>query len=420
MNKYMSRKIGKRWIMLFAMNFTIFSILFVVLYFTQVDFLSESLLSNIDDNMEEQAYNVELENGMLSERECRKYAGLNIIYYDSEGKLIHYKGNYYNILDKVYSMGELGHHTLSYPTIKYRVYVREVNIEEARYVKIVKDVTDIMYYTNKSNEEATMSILIGIPISILLCLYLSFMQTRPYKQSMERNNEFTSDLSHEIKTPLAVTKYNIDSILAEPNSKVEDISHKLIVSLGQINYLNKLTVDLLHLARSSNGEFIVNSKEVDMNSELEDLLILYEYLALSQEKQFSYNIQTKESVLVDIDIIKRLCVIALDNAFKYTKPCDNVSITISQISRNLVIRVSDTGPGVAKEDMKKIFKRFYRIDKSRDSQTGGTGLGLPIALTLVKAMKGRINCSANIPNGFIIEFVLNLDKNPKNKQTSES
>ena len=172
MNKYINKKILIRQMILFFITLAIFSTLFLTLFLTQVDFLSESLLEGIDDSNEQQAYRIELEQTLLSDSQCKKYDGLYICYYDEDGTLINYKGNYYNIIDKVYAIGAEGHYSLSYPTAEYRVYLREINIENARYLKIVKNITDITYYTEKSNKEATSLILIGLPISIVLSLLL--------------------------------------------------------------------------------------------------------------------------------------------------------------------------------------------------------------------------------------------------------
>ena len=410
MNKYINKKIVARQIVLFFITLAIFSTLFLTLFFTQVDFLSVSLLKGIDENIEQQAYRIELEQSILNESECKKYDGLYICYYDEAGKLINYKGNYYNVIDKVYSRGKIGHYSLSYPTTEYRVYLREINIDNARYVKIMKNITDITNYTEKSNSEATSLILIGLPISIILSLLLSYFLSRPYKQSIQRNNEFSNDLAHEIRTPLAVTKYNIESILSEPNSSVEEVSTKLMTALGQINNLNKMSTDLLHLARSYNGGFQVNIDSVDIKSVLEELFDMYSYLAIDNSKQFNYIINVPNEIDTDIEIVKRLCVIALDNAFKFTKEGESISIELVQEAKNLRIIVADTGIGVVKDDLRKIFKRFYRSDLSRSIDTSGTGLGLPIALTLVKAIGGNVKCSSNEPRGFKIEFSLALKK----------
>ena len=414
MNKYINKKILIRQMILFFITLAIFSTLFLTLFLTQVDFLSESLLEGIDDSNEQQAYRIELEQTLLSDSQCKKYDGLYICYYDEDGTLINYKGNYYNIIDKVYAIGAEGHYSLSYPTAEYRVYLREINIENARYLKIVKNITDITYYTEKSNKEATSLILIGLPISIVLSLLLSYLFIRPYKLSKQRNNEFSNDLAHEIRTPLAVVKYNIESMLSEPESSVEDVSSKLITALGQINYLNKMSTDLLQLARSYNGGFVVNISKVDIKSVLEDLFDMYTYLSFDQHKQFEYKINAPNLIDTDIEIIKRLCVIALDNAFKFTKEGESIKIDILQETKHLRIIVSDNGFGVHKEDIKKIFRRFYRAEKSKALDVGGTGLGLPIALALVKAIGGNVKCSSSEGNGFKIEYCLDKKKEINN------
>ncbi len=410
MNKYINKKILIRQMILFFITLAIFSTLFLTLFLTQVDFLSESLLEGIDDSNEQQAYRIELEQTLLSDSQCKKYDGLYICYYDEDGTLINYKGNYYNIIDKVYAIGSEGHYSLSYPTAEYRVYLREINIENARYLKIVKNITDITYYTEKSNKEATSLILIGLPISIVLSLLLSYLFIRPYKLSQQRNNEFSNDLAHEIRTPLAVVKYNIESMLSEPESSVEDVSSKLITALGQINYLNKMSTDLLQLARSYNGGFVVNISKVDIKSVLEDLFDMYTYLSFDQHKQFEYKINAPNLIDTDIEIIKRLCVIALDNAFKFTKEGESIKIDILQETKHLRIIVSDNGFGVHKEDIKKIFRRFYRAEKSKALDVGGTGLGLPIALALVKAIGGNVKCASSEGKGFKIEYCLDKNK----------
>ncbi len=281
-----------------------------------------------------------------------------------------------------------------------------------RYVKV---------YMNIDGEKAAKKELsTGLALCTLLLLLLgsgsSFLimkkATKPLQEFIEKQIAFVSDASHELRTPLAIVQSQLENVLANPNQTVYDVSEDLAISLKELSRLNKLTTDLLSLARSDQNRLTYHLSKENLNIVINEIVDPFIEIAGFEERVLTYDGEDVD-VIIDRDKIRELMIILLDNALKYTNENDEIHVSLKNGIFDAVIEVADTGIGITEETKEKIFERFYREDKARSRETGGNGLGLSIAKTIVTDLKGKIMVDHNEPKG--TKFTIILPKSKKNE-----
>ena len=168
--------------------------------------------------------------------------------------------------------------------------------------------------------------------------------------------------------------------------------------------MRMLTSNLLNLAKRDGG-LKVELTTVDQTY-FENIFENYKLLAENSERTFTSSVHFKDHVKLDESLIKQVLTILFDNAIKYTDVGSQIEIKVEKNGQNLVITTSDTGYGISNEDKKRIFDRFYRVDKARTRQKGGFGLGLSLAKQIIDACGGRIDVQDNQPQG--TKFIIKL------------
>lgn len=213
------------------------------------------------------------------------------------------------------------------------------------------------------------------------------------KTQFERQQQFVSDASHELKTPLTVIE-SYANMLKRWGKKREDVLEEAVEAIHSESIrMKELTNQMLELASEDS--------QLNLESETIDLAAIAVESAKNMEMAYKRTITitgARENVLIkgDKHKIKQLLFIFLDNAVKYSK--DTITINLSKTD-TIRCEVIDNGPGMAKEDIDHIFERFYRVDKARSRETGGAGLGLSIAQKIVKAHAGEIQVESKVGEG---------------------
>lgn len=274
-----------------------------------------------------------------------------------------------------------------YPDAKYVVIaINTTQLEEAteRYVKLIVIMMSFFWL-----------------LSIAASLYLAKWSRRPIQESLEKQKTFVENASHELRTPLAVIQNRLESLFRKPESTILDNSENIAYSLDEDRNMRLLTTNLLNLTRRDDG--IKPEIETLDSSFFDKVFTNYVTIAEESGKGFTAQNQVGRSIKTDKTLLKQLMTILFDNAIKYTEDDGQVTLTVRTNDRHLYITVADNGPGIADEDKKKIFDRFYRVDKARTRQKGGFGLGLSLAQQIVLALKGRIIVKDNQPKGTIFE-----------------
>ena len=161
------------------------------------------------------------------------------------------------------------------------------------------------------------------------------------------------------------------------------------------------------LARSDQNRLVYHLEKTNLNIVLSEIVEPFIEIASFEERELSYDGEDVDA-MIDKDKFRELMIILLDNALKYTNEKDSIHITLKSGIFDAIIEVADTGIGISEETKNKIFERFYREDKARSRQTGGNGLGLSIAKTIVSDLKGKISVDHNTPKG--TKFIITLPK----------
>ena len=232
-----------------------------------------------------------------------------------------------------------------------------------------------------------------------LALACNNMAERLEQVDTSRQN-FVSNVSHELKTPLSSMKVLSESILLQKDVPKEMYIEFLEDITSEIDRMTEIINDLLTLVKLDQKEIPITFIETELNQLIIDITKRMKPLADSKEIELNY-ILMKEKILADIDKTKFVLAISnlVENAIKYTAEKGLITITIDSDYQNVFLSVSDTGIGIAEEEINKIFERFYRVDKTRNRETGGTGLGLSITHATILMHNGSIKVSSKEQKG---------------------
>lgn len=203
-------------------------------------------------------------------------------------------------------------------------------------------------------------------------------------------DEFVSNVSHEIKTPMTSMKVLADSLLATENAPIEMYKEFMQDIAEEIDRENEIIGDLLNLVRTDGERAVLNIETVDVNELMEVVLKRLKPIALKNNIEIIF--ESMRPVTASIDRVKFIIVLTniIENAIKYNHPEGWVKITLNADHKFFYVDVSDSGIGIPEECKDHVFERFYRVDKARSRETGGTGLGLAITKNIVLLHKGTI------------------------------
>ena len=240
----------------------------------------------------------------------------------------------------------------------------------------------------------------GTAFFMLFSYLLASALTKPSLRAFERQQQFIADASHELKTPLQIIKSNTAILAMNPTDSQKKWLNN--IQFG-IQRMSDLTTDLLTLA-SLEGE--LPKSEFDFGETIKTTL---QPLKLSlAEKNISLTVQLEEHIKIrqNQEKMVQLVVILLDNAIKYTNEGGWLAITLSRKGNQARLVFKNSGAGIAPDQIKKIFQRFYRADDARNSQSGSYGLGLSIAKGIVEQGGGKISVRSvpGVETSFVVRF----------------
>ena len=223
---------------------------------------------------------------------------------------------------------------------------------------------------------------------------------------LHERKEFVANVSHELRTPLTTMRSYVEA-LYDGAWKDEELAPKFLnVTQNETERMIRLVNDLLQLSK-------LDSRDYQLNKELVDFIVFYNRIIDRFELTKQQNViflrkLPKKAAFVEIDEDKLTQVLdnIISNALKYSPEGGKITFSIKEQEQQIIVSVSDNGVGIPKENIDKIFDRFYRVDKARTRKLGGTGLGLAIAKEMVEAHGGRIWASSKEGKGTKISFTL--------------
>lgn len=236
-------------------------------------------------------------------------------------------------------------------------------------------------------------VIVGLAMLFVIFLTSRFFANRyiaPVKEAFNKQKRFIADASHELKTPLAVINTNTDVLLSNSDDTIHNQSKWLHHIKSETERMKKLTNDLLYLTEMDDARARMIFAPSNVSEAVESVILTMEAVIFEKHIKLSYEIEPHLTVRGNIEQIKQVVMILLDNGIKYTNPEGSISVTLKKRHHDIVLSVTNTGEGIAPEHLEQIFDRFYRTDPSRSRKHGGYGLGLAIAKSIVEQHKGKI------------------------------
>jgi signal transduction histidine kinase len=224
------------------------------------------------------------------------------------------------------------------------------------------------------------------------------------EESFHRMAEFTADASHELKTPLCAMRGEAEVLLSKMRSG-EEYREGLAHFIEQFDHMNRMINDLILLSKFDASQVELRMAPIRLDLLLKGNCQFFQVMAEQKKIGLETGDFPEATVMGDKVRLQQLFTNLIDNAIKYTIE-GKVRVTIETNPNVVSVRVSDTGIGIPREEQTKIFKRFYRVDKSRSRETGGVGLGLSIAEWIAHAHRGRIEVISTPARGSTFVVIL--------------
>ena len=229
------------------------------------------------------------------------------------------------------------------------------------------------------------------------------------EKAFKKQNEFISDVSHELKTPISVIS-GYTGLLERWGKDDKETCEKSIKAIKEeTDNMSSLVNKLLLLTKTDTGNFHINKVRINLQELINE--VIEETRLIEKNRKIISSNNEKVFINADIGNIKEVLRILVDNAIHYTNENGLIDIFTTKENEKIYINVKDNGIGIAQNEQEKIFERFYRVDKSRNKETGGNGLGLSIAKSIIEANGGKISVSSEKEKGST--FTIAIDKAEK-------
>lgn len=243
--------------------------------------------------------------------------------------------------------------------------------------------------------------LIGLLVVFILVCYFSKIVTRPMAESYEKQKRFITDASHEIKTPLTIIDANTEVL-----EMMEGENEWTVSIRKQIARLTALTEKLVFLSRMDEDSTRLEMLEFNISDAILDTAMPFETVAESKGKTLDISVAPDINYTGSETNIRQMVSLLLDNAIKYSSENGSIRLNFSTNGKLKILSVWNTVDEIETGKLDYLFERFYRIDKSRNSKTGGFGIGLSVVQAIVQAHNGKV--SAKSEDGKSIEFTISL------------
>ena len=309
----------------------------------------------------------------------------------SRGELIAASGGYFDLTDREYLQEIVNRALLS------EQETGKLEEHDLRYLKVVSPRGFTIVFSDTTTESSTLKHLfysclaifsVAMIVFLGISILLSHWVIKPVATAWDQQRQFVADASHELKTPLSVIMANAELMQGEDLVEEDRINYSGNI-LSTTYQMRSLVENMLEMARVDNGTVKMNFDIVDFSQLVSDAALSFQLLY--EEKGMGLRCAVPDGVQLygSEQHLYQVMDVLLDNALKYSTPSCMVSVDLISNGKNCLLSVSSPGEPISKEDLKNIFKRFYRADKAR-AMNGSYGLGLSIAESIVEAHKGKI------------------------------
>ncbi len=226
--------------------------------------------------------------------------------------------------------------------------------------------------------------------------------------AQKTRREFVANVSHELRTPLTSIQGYVETLIEDPNPSPETTLEFLGVILKNASRMNRLTEDLLALASVESPDYKLSLQPVRASVLLRDAMDSIGGIVADSDVQLESSGASDALVKADPDAMHQVFGNLMENALKYAQSGKRIRVGARLLPSEVQFTIQDFGPGIASEHLKRIFERFYRVDKARSRESGGTGLGLAIVKHIVQAHGGRVWAESELGKGAYFHFTLPL------------
>jgi len=223
------------------------------------------------------------------------------------------------------------------------------------------------------------------------------------EQAFAQQSRFVADAAHELRTPLAILRTNLEVIVADPQATLEEYQALMVVWERTLGRLEHLVAALLVLAMEDHAVVL---KEVALLPLLREVIEELHPMAETRQVELTLDAELPVSVSGDEQLLGIVFRNLLENALRYNRPGGTVTVSLEEGASLLLVRVSDTGMGIPKEAQAHIFERFYRVETSRSRETGGAGLGLALVRHVLHLQKGSVQLEHSSCQGSVFAVAL--------------
>ncbi len=281
------------------------------------------------------------------------------------------------------------------------------------YLQVGRSLPEYELYVNNLRSIFLIGWLAAITILIIMSWWLAGRAMQPIHQSYELLQQFTADAAHELRTPLAAIRATVESTLMM--STITDIeARETLQTIGRQNWrLSNLVADLLMLCRMDRQLSITSSasitkEQVSIANLIQDIAEDFASLAIKSKIKLVTQISSSEPFMIkgNYEELYRLVSNLVANALQYTPAGGQVRLILARRAKYTLLQIKDTGIGISKKDLNKIFARFYRVNIDRSRHTGGSGLGLSIAQAIAQAHQGTIQVKSQLGQGSTFTIIL--------------
>ncbi|QOS99298.1 HAMP domain-containing histidine kinase [Brevibacterium sp. JNUCC-42] len=240
----------------------------------------------------------------------------------------------------------------------------------------------------------------------VISIYFANRAIKPISDFWDKQKQFIADASHELKTPLAIISANYDALMTNEDETIKSQKKWLEYIQAETTRMIKLVNELLYLAKNDDAEIKLQYFSFDISQAVNNVILSMEAVAFEKDVTIIQHIEPDVMIKSDMDKIKQVITILLDNAIKYTEQNGRIEISLKKEKKRIVFSIKNSCEGLSKQDLPKLFDRFYRKDTARTHENGNYGLGLSIAKTIIERLGGRIYAESIESKSVTFTFML--------------